>query len=56
MTFDDVRAGYRVQAAGLIAGGVDALLLETCQDTLNVKAAALGVRDAHAGGRRRRCR
>jgi 5-methyltetrahydrofolate--homocysteine methyltransferase len=46
VTFDDVRAGYRVQAAGLIAGGVDALLLETCQDTLNVKAAALGVRDA----------
>jgi 5-methyltetrahydrofolate--homocysteine methyltransferase len=46
VTFDDVRAGYRVQAAGLIAGGVDALLLETCQDTLNVKAAALGVREA----------
>jgi 5-methyltetrahydrofolate--homocysteine methyltransferase len=46
VTFDEVRAGYRVQAAGLIAGGVDALLLETCQDTLNVKAAAIGVREA----------
>jgi len=46
VTFEEVRAGYRVQAAGLIAGGVDALLLETCQDTLNVKAAALGVREA----------
>jgi 5-methyltetrahydrofolate--homocysteine methyltransferase len=46
VTFDEVRAGYRVQAAGLIAGGADALLLETCQDTLNVKAAALGVREA----------
>jgi 5-methyltetrahydrofolate--homocysteine methyltransferase len=46
VTFDEVRAGYRVQAAGLIAGGADALLLETCQDTLNVKAAALGARDA----------
>jgi 5-methyltetrahydrofolate--homocysteine methyltransferase len=46
VTFDDVRSGYRVQAAGLIAGGVDALLLETCQDTLNIKAAALGVREA----------
>jgi 5-methyltetrahydrofolate--homocysteine methyltransferase len=46
VTFEDVRAGYRVQAAGLIAGGVDALLLETCQDTLNVKAAAMGVREA----------
>ncbi|HEX6209152.1 MAG TPA: homocysteine S-methyltransferase family protein, partial [Methylomirabilota bacterium] len=46
VTFDEVRAGYRVQAAGLIAGGAHALLLETCQDTLNVKAAALGVREA----------
>jgi 5-methyltetrahydrofolate--homocysteine methyltransferase len=46
VTFDEVRAGYRVQAAGLIAGGADALLLETCQDTLNVKAAALGLREA----------
>jgi 5-methyltetrahydrofolate--homocysteine methyltransferase len=46
VTFDEVRAGYRVQAAGLIAGGADALLLETCQDTLNVKAAAIGVGEA----------
>jgi 5-methyltetrahydrofolate--homocysteine methyltransferase len=46
VTFDEVQSGYRVQAAGLIAGGADALLLETCQDTLNVKAAALGVREA----------
>ncbi|HXH83856.1 MAG TPA: homocysteine S-methyltransferase family protein, partial [Candidatus Tectomicrobia bacterium] len=46
VTFDEVRSAYRVQAAGLVAGGVDALLLETCQDTLNVKAAALGVREA----------
>jgi 5-methyltetrahydrofolate--homocysteine methyltransferase len=46
VTFDEVRAGYRVQAAGLIAGGAEALLLETCQDTLNVKAAALGVGEA----------
>jgi 5-methyltetrahydrofolate--homocysteine methyltransferase len=49
VTFDEVRAGYRVQAAGLIAGGVDALLLETVQDTLNLKAAALGVQDALRG-------
>src|SRR5262249_56813884 len=40
------------RAAGLLAGGVDALLLETAQDTLNVKAAALGVQRAqHAAGR-----
>jgi 5-methyltetrahydrofolate--homocysteine methyltransferase len=28
-----------VQASGLIAGGVDAILIETCQDTLQIKAA-----------------
>jgi 5-methyltetrahydrofolate--homocysteine methyltransferase len=48
VTFEEVRSAYRVQAAGLIAGGVDALLLETCQDTLNVKAAALGAQEAMA--------
>src|SRR5439155_1129169 len=42
----DGAMGTMLQAAGLIAGGVDALLLETAQDTLNVKAAALGVQDA----------
>ncbi|HEV8615820.1 MAG TPA: methionine synthase [Methylomirabilota bacterium] len=46
VTFDEVEAAYRLQAAALIAGGVDALLLETCQDTLNVKAAARGIRAA----------
>src|SRR5262249_51821624 len=34
VTFDDVRDGYYQQARGLIEGGVDALLLETVQDTL----------------------
>src|SRR3989442_13844586 len=46
VTFDEVREAYAVQARGLIDGGVDALLLETQQDTLNVKAAAIGVRHA----------
>ena len=45
-TFDQVRESYALQAAALVAGGVDALLLETVQDTLNLKAAALGVRAA----------
>ncbi len=48
VTFDEVREAYRVQALGLIEGGADALLLETVQDTLNVKAAAIGVRRALA--------
>jgi 5-methyltetrahydrofolate--homocysteine methyltransferase len=46
VAFDEVSTAYEVQAAGLLSGGVDALLLETSQDTLNVKAAALGVRRA----------
>src|SRR4029453_11211320 len=46
VTFDQVRDAYALQAAAPIAGGVDALLLETVQDTLNVKAAALGGRAA----------
>jgi 5-methyltetrahydrofolate--homocysteine methyltransferase len=48
VTFAEVREAYAVQARGLIDGGVDALLLETQQDTLNVKAAAIGVRGALA--------
>jgi 5-methyltetrahydrofolate--homocysteine methyltransferase len=46
VTFDEVRDGYAMQAAALIDGGVDALMLETAQDTLNVKAAGIGVRQA----------
>ena len=55
VTFDEVRDGYYRQARALIEGGVDALLLETCQDTLNVKAAAIGVRAAMTEAGRRRC-
>ncbi len=46
VTFDEVLEAYAVQARGLIDGGVDALLLETQQDTLNLKAAGIGVRRA----------
>ncbi|HYB43077.1 MAG TPA: methionine synthase, partial [Candidatus Methylomirabilis sp.] len=48
VTFEQVREGYYLQARALIEGGVDALLLETAQDTLNVKAAAIGVKRAMA--------
>jgi len=46
VTFEEVRDAYYRQARALIEGRVDALLLETCQDTLNVKAAAIGVKQA----------
>src|SRR5215470_6020024 len=48
VTFDQVLDAYYRQARALIEGRVDALLLETCQDTLNVKAAAIGVKQAMA--------
>ena len=37
--FDEMAAAYEEQVRGLLEGGVDALLLETCFDALNAKAA-----------------
>jgi 5-methyltetrahydrofolate--homocysteine methyltransferase len=48
ITFDELLAAYREQALGLVEGGADFLLLETCQDTLNVKAAIIAVEEARA--------
>lgn len=42
-TFDELLDNYYVQAKALVEGGVDLLLLETAQDTLNVKAGGLGI-------------
>jgi 5-methyltetrahydrofolate--homocysteine methyltransferase len=44
VTFEDLIDHFRVQALGLIEGGVDLLLVETQQDTRNVKAAVEGIR------------
>uniref|UniRef100_UPI0005A8CE28 homocysteine S-methyltransferase family protein n=1 Tax=Streptacidiphilus neutrinimicus TaxID=105420 RepID=UPI0005A8CE28 len=44
--FAELREGYRACAAGLIAGGADALLIETTQDLLQTKSAVLGAKDA----------
>src|ERR1700680_1494320 len=43
VTFEDLRATYYVQAKGCVEGGVDLLLVETCQDTRNIKAALLAI-------------
>ena len=48
ISWDELRAAYREQAAGLLAGGADLLLVETCFDTLNAKAALDAARDAIA--------
>jgi 5-methyltetrahydrofolate--homocysteine methyltransferase len=50
--FDSLKAEYREQCDALIEGGVDFLLVETCFDTLNAKAAGLAAREAErAAGR-----
>jgi 5-methyltetrahydrofolate--homocysteine methyltransferase len=43
-----LRDGYEANAAGLIVGGADALVVETMQDLLQVKAALIGSRRAMA--------
>ena len=43
VTFDEVAAAYTLQIEGLIAGGVDILLIETIFDTLNAKAAIYAI-------------
>ncbi len=48
IAFTELEAAYREQAAGLIDGGVDLLQIETCQDSLQIKAALCGVFDALA--------
>lgn len=48
VTFAQLVQAFRGQTLGLLAGGVDLLLLETAQDTLNLKAAAEGIRLAFA--------
>ncbi|MEQ8356906.1 MAG: methionine synthase [Kiloniellaceae bacterium] len=47
--YDALEAAFKLQCDGLIAGGVDAILIETCQDTLQVKAAVNGAKLARAG-------
>lgn len=44
--WDELHASYKQQAAGLIAGGTDAFIIETCQDLLQVKCAINACLDA----------
>lgn len=43
---DDISEAFELQARGLVSGGVDALLIETSQDILEVKLAIDGARRA----------
>ena len=48
ITFDQLAEAYIEQMVALLEGGVDALLCETCFDTLNVKAALFAAKCAMA--------
>ena len=43
--FDQMKEAYREQAEALLRGGADILLVETCFDALNVKAALAGIEE-----------
>ncbi len=52
--FDTMKASFREQAEGLIAGDVDLFIVETCQDVLQIKAALQGIEEACAATGERR--
>ncbi|HUR27290.1 MAG TPA: homocysteine S-methyltransferase family protein, partial [Planctomycetota bacterium] len=51
-TYDVLKDSYLVQARGLIDGGVDGVLIETCQDPLQIKAALNAVIRAREAAKR----
>src|SRR5215467_1574085 len=46
VSFTDLRKAYQQNAAGLLDGGAEALIVETCQDLLQAKAAIIGAKRA----------
>src|SRR3989440_5843957 len=53
ISFLDLKAAYGVQARGLLDGGADLLIVETCQDLLQTKAALAAIFDEFKASRRR---
>jgi len=45
ISFDELKEAYKEQVKGLVEGGVDVLLVETVFDTLNAKAALMGIEE-----------
>jgi len=52
IAYDTLETALAEQARGLIAGNVDAILVETCQDPLQIKAAVNGAKAARAAAGR----
>ena len=53
IAFKDMEATYYEQAKGLVEGGADLLVVETCQDVLQTKAALAGIFSYFADAKRR---
>jgi 5-methyltetrahydrofolate--homocysteine methyltransferase len=53
ITFLDMKASYREQARGLLDGGADVLIVETCQDVLQTKAALAAIFEEFEASKRR---
>ncbi len=54
VAYAELRDAYQRNAAGLLDGGVDGLIIETCQDLLQAKAAIIGAKRAIAAARAER--
>jgi 5-methyltetrahydrofolate--homocysteine methyltransferase len=52
ISFLDMKASYREQARGLLDGGADLLIVETCQDLLQTKAALAAIFDEFTSSKR----
>src|SRR3989441_2715059 len=53
ISFLDMKASYREQARGLLDGGADLLIVETCQDILQTKAALAAIFEEFESSKRR---
>ena len=52
IAYQELEDALAIQCDGLIAGGVDAIIIETCQDPLQIKAAVNGAKRAREDARR----
>jgi 5-methyltetrahydrofolate--homocysteine methyltransferase len=52
VSYHELEDALAIQCAGLVAGEVDAILIETCQDPLQIKAAVNGARLAREAARK----
>jgi len=53
VSYGDLLASYRIQMDGLLEGGADAILIETCQDLGQIKVAVRAAREAMAARRQK---